>query len=138
MLDRHDAMVRREIERAGGRAIDFAGDGLFAAFESPLIAIEAAEAIIACGRDIGLAVRAGLHLGLCELRGEGLAGVAVHVGARVAALAGPNEVLVTQTLRDVLLGSELTFHELGRHALKGVPGEWTICRVAPRDAASRP
>jgi class 3 adenylate cyclase len=132
-LDRHDAMVRREIERAGGHAIDFIGDGLFAAFEDPLAAIGAAEAIVAGGRDLGLAVRAGLHLGLCQRRDDGLAGMAVHVGARVGALAGAHEVLVTQTVREAILGSDVAFEEHSRQALKGVPGEWTICRVVRRD-----
>jgi class 3 adenylate cyclase len=131
-LDRHDAMVRREIERAGGQAIDFTGDGLFAAFEDPLAAIDAAEAIVAGGRDLGLAVRAGLHIGLCQRRDDGLAGMAVHVGARVGALAGPHEVLVTQTVREAILGSDVAFEEHSRQALKGVPGEWTISRVARR------
>lgn len=128
-LDRHDALVHREIDRAGGHAIDGTGDGHFAAFENPLRALDAARAIGAAAGELGLEIRSGLHLGLCERRGPGLTGVAVHIGSRVAALAGANEVLATQTLRDALLGSDLAFEEQGRHVLKGVPGEWTLFRV---------
>jgi len=128
-LDRHDAMLRQAIERAGGRVVDGTGDGHFAAFESPLRAIDAARMIAAGAAELGLAIRSGLHLGLCERRGDGLAGVAVHIGSRVAAVAGANEVLATQTLRDALLGSEFVFEEHGRHTLKGVPGEWALFRV---------
>ena len=128
-LDRYDAMVRQEIEQAGGRTVDRTGDGHFACFESPLGAIEAAQAIASGAVELGLETHSGLHLGLCERRADGLAGMAVHVGARVAALAGPNEVIATQTLRDALLGTEIVFVENGRHTLKGVPGDWTLFRV---------
>jgi class 3 adenylate cyclase len=128
-LDRHDAVVRQVVERAGGRVVDRTGDGHFAAFENPLRAIEAARGIAAGAAELGLAIRSGLHLGLCERRGDGLAGIAVHLGSRIAALAGANELLATQTLRDALLGSEFAFEEHGRHTLKGVPGEWMLFRV---------
>jgi class 3 adenylate cyclase len=128
-LDRHDAVQRREIERAGGQVVDRAGDGQFAAFDDPLRALDAARALAIAARELGLELRSGVHLGLCERRGDGLSGIAVHVGARVAALADRNEILVTQTLRDALLGSDFAFAGRGRHTLKGVPGEWALFRL---------
>ena len=130
LLDAHDAGVRREVARARGRELGTAGDGFLAAFDGPARAIRCAEAIRAHARGLGLEVRAGLHTGECEVRGQGLAGIALHIGARVAALAGPGEVLVTSTVRDLVAGSGIAFAERGAHALAGVPGERRILAVA--------
>jgi len=125
-LDRHDAAVRRELARARGREIKTTGDGFVAAFDGPARAIRCAHAIVAAARELALDVRAGLHSGECEVRGEDLSGLAVHIGARVAALAGPGDVLVTSTVRDLVLGAGIEFDARGDHALRGVPGTWSI------------
>lgn len=131
LLDLHDSAVRRELERFGGQEVDTTGDGFFASFDGPARAIRCAHAIAASANGIGLDVRAGLHSGECELRGAGLAGLAVHIGARVAALAGPNEVLTTGTVRDLVTGSGIEFHDRGQHLLKGIQGEWQVLSVTP-------
>lgn len=131
LLDAHDSAVRRELERFGGQEVDTTGDGFFASFDGPARAIRCAHAITASANAIGLEVRAGLHSGECELRGERLAGLAVHIGARVAALAGPSEVLTTGTVRDLVTGSGIEFHDRGTHVLKGVHGEWQVLSVTP-------
>jgi len=102
------------------------GDGVLARFDGAGRALACAQVIVAEARRLGLAVRAGVHAGDCERRGDDLAGLTVHVGARVAALAGAGEVLVTATVRDLVVGSELAFEERGTHALRGVPGEWPV------------
>jgi len=127
VLDRHDALVRRQVERFRGRAVKSTGDGFLALFDGPARAVRCAAAITAAAEHLGLAVRAGVHTGECELRGDDVAGIAVHTGARVAALAQPGEVLVSSTVRDLVHGSGLTFEPRGSHVLKGVPGEWTLC-----------
>jgi class 3 adenylate cyclase len=110
--------------------VNRAGDGFLAAFDGPGRAINCAQAIATRSRDLGLEIRAGVHTGECELRSDNdLAGIAVHIGARVAALAGPSEVLVTSTVRDLVNGSRIEFTDRGRHALKGVPGEWQVLAV---------
>jgi class 3 adenylate cyclase len=129
LLDAHNALVREELERFQGQEIDTAGDGFLAAFDGPERAITAAQSIRSRTRGIGLELRAGLHSGECEMRGERLAGIAVHIGARVAALGGPGEVLVTSTVRDLVIGSGFEFDDRGRHALKGVPGKWHVLAV---------
>jgi class 3 adenylate cyclase len=129
LLDQHDATIRRELGRFRGEEVKVTGDGFLAAFDGPGRAINCAQAIATRSRDLGLDVRAGLHTGECELRGDDLAGIAVHIGARVAALAGPGEVLVTSTVRDLVAGSSIDFSDRGRHALKGVPGEWDVLAV---------
>jgi class 3 adenylate cyclase/esterase/lipase len=129
LLDAHDAMVRREIARAHGREVKTTGDGFFAAFDGPARAIGCAQAIGAQARGLGLEVRVGLHTGECEIRGDDLAGIAVHIGARVAALAAPGEILATGTVRDLVTGAGIEFAERGTQALKGVPGEWPILAV---------
>ncbi len=126
LLERHDEVTRAELERYGGRVIKSLGDGFLAAFEGPAKAIRCARAICAEVRPLGIELRAGVHTGECELRGEDLAGVAVHVGARIGALAQPSEVLVSSTVRELVLGSGIEFIERGTHALKGVPGEWRL------------
>jgi class 3 adenylate cyclase len=126
----HHEAVRRELERFRGREVDTAGDGFFATFDGPGRAIRCARAIGAAVRRLGLEVRAGVHTGECEIRGAEVSGIAVHIGARVMALAGPSEVLVSQTVKDLVAGSGITFEDQGEHALKGVPGPWRIHRVA--------
>jgi class 3 adenylate cyclase len=105
------------------------GDGFLAAFDGPGRAIKCAQAISRAAVDCGLEVRAGLHTGECELRGDDLAGIAVHIGSRVASLADPGEVLVTSTVRDLVAGSGIQFADRGRQELKGVPGEWQVLAV---------
>ena len=120
------AKVRDTLRNFNGREINTAGDGFLAAFDGPARAIRCAGAIREGARSLGLEVRCGLHTGECELVGEDLAGIAVHIGARVTALAAPGEVLVSQTVRDLVAGSGLTFAERGVHTLKGVPSEWRL------------
>jgi class 3 adenylate cyclase len=105
------------------------GDGFLAAFDGPARAIRCAQAIAADSRSLGVEVRIGLHTGECEIRGDDLAGIAVHIGARVAALSGGGDVLVTSTVRDLVAGSTIEFTDRGRHTLKGVPGEWQLLAV---------
>jgi class 3 adenylate cyclase len=130
LLDRHDEITRAELERYGGRAIKTLGDGFLAAFEGPAKAIRCARAICAEVQPLGIELRAGVHSGECERRGEDLAGVAVNIGARIGALAQPGEVLASSTVRELVLGSGLEFAERGSHVLKGVPGEWRLHAVA--------
>jgi class 3 adenylate cyclase len=129
LLDRHDAAVCRALARFRGRAIKTTGDGFFAAFDGPARAIRCAELIVEDASKLAVKVRAGLHTGECEVRGDDLAGIAIHIGARVAALAGPGEVLVTGTVRDLVAGSGIRFTDRGQHSLKGIPGEWRILAV---------
>jgi class 3 adenylate cyclase len=129
LLEEHDAAIRADLKRFRGEEIKATGDGFLAAFDGPARAIRCARAIVADGHRLGVEVRAGIHTGECELRGTDLAGVAVHIGARVAALAGPREVLVTGTVRDLVAGSGIEFTDRGRHALKGLPDDWPILAV---------
>ena len=122
--------MRRQLERFRGREIDTAGDGFLASFDGPARAIRCAEAAIEAVQGLGLDIRAGVHTGECEIAGDKLAGIAVHIGARVAGLAGPGEVLVSSTVRDLVAGSGLEFEDRGPASLKGVPGEWRLYRVA--------
>jgi class 3 adenylate cyclase len=121
----HD-VVRREVGRHRGREIDSAGDGVLAAFDGPARAVRCACAVGEAVRVLGLSVRAGVHTGECEVLGPKLAGIAVHIGARVASVAAPDEVLVSSTVRDLVAGSGLAFADRGRHTLKGVPGDWQL------------
>ncbi len=130
LLDSHHLLVRRELERWRGLEVDTAGDGFLATFDGPARAIRCACAIRDAVRGLGLEIRAGLHTGECEVHGETVAGIAVHIGARVAALAGPGEVLVSSTVRDLVAGSGIEFDERGEHELKGVPGRWRLYSVA--------
>jgi class 3 adenylate cyclase len=130
LLARHDALIRRRLGEFDGRMVDSAGDGIFATFEGPARAIRCAEAIVRSARESGLELRAGLHSGECEVHGTKLAGIAVHTGARVAGQAGPAEVLVSQTVKDLVAGSGIEFDDRGIHQLKGVPGEWRLYAVA--------
>ena len=130
LLDAHDAIVRVQLTRFRGREVNTSGDGFLAMFDGPQRAIRCAMAIREAIRSLGIEVRAGLHTGECEVRGDDIGGIAVHIGARVSALAGPNDVLVSSTLRDLVIGSGLDFEERGAHTLKGVPGEWRLFAVA--------
>jgi class 3 adenylate cyclase len=130
LLERHHAAVRRELARHRGREVDTAGDGFFAAFDSPARAIRCAVAIRSGIGDLGLDVRIGLHAGECERVGTGLRGVAVHVGARIGALASAGEILVSSTVRDLVAGSGIAFEDAGTHELKGVSEAWVLHRVA--------
>jgi class 3 adenylate cyclase len=126
LVEAHERAVRGELDRYGGREVDTAGDGFLATFDGPARAIRAACAIRDRVRGLGLELRAGLHTGECELSNGKVRGIAVHTGARVAALAGPGEVLVSSTVRDLVAGSGIAFEERGEHELKGVPGRWRV------------
>jgi class 3 adenylate cyclase len=125
-LDAHDAALRAQLQRYGGREVNTTGDGFLAAFDGTANAVRCAEAITNASRAIGVEVRAGLHTGECEQRGSDLAGLAVHIAARVAALAGANEVYVSRTVRDLVVGSDLRFVSRGEYELKGIPDHWQI------------
>jgi class 3 adenylate cyclase/pimeloyl-ACP methyl ester carboxylesterase len=129
LLDAHDAIIRSQLARFRGREVNTSGDGFLAMFDGPQRAIRCAMAIRDAVQALGIEVRAGLHTGECEVRGENIGGIAVHIGARVSALAGPNDVLVSSTLRDLVIGSGLEFEDRGTHELKGVPGEWHLFAV---------
>ena len=126
---RHNALVRRELLRFRGREIDTTGDGFLATFDGPARAIRCACAIVAGVHELGLSIRAGLHTGECEMADGKVAGIAVHTGARVAAQAGADEVLVSSTVKDLVAGSGIAFTERGAHELKGIPGEWRLFAV---------
>ncbi len=130
LLEAHHAAVRRELERFRGHELDTAGDGFFATFDGPARAIQCARATIDAVRGIGLDIRAGVHTGECEVVGEKLAGIAVHIGARVAGQARAGEVLVSSTVRDLVAGSGLEFEDRGATVMKGVPGEWRLFAVS--------
>jgi class 3 adenylate cyclase len=130
LIRRHHSVVRAQLDRFRGRELDTAGDGFFAAFDGPIRAIRCADAIGDGVRELGLEVRAGLHTGECEVVGDKLAGLAVNVGARVAAKAAGGEVLVSSTVKDLVAGSDLTFADRGKHELKGIPGEWRLYAVS--------
>jgi class 3 adenylate cyclase len=130
LLADHHARVRRELAQHRGTEVDTAGDSFFATFDGPARAIRCARSIVGAVRGLGLEVRAGLHTGECELHEKGVTGIAVHIGARVAALAHPGEVLVSSTVKDLVAGSGIAFVVRGSHELKGVPGKWRLYRVA--------
>ncbi len=129
LLDNHDTIVRHELQRFGGREVNTAGDGFVATFSSPSAALACADEIVDAVRVLGIEVRVGIHAGEVEVRGalkDDIAGMAVHIGARVAALAGAGEVLVSSTVRDIVTGSRHRFAECGESTLKGVPGHWRL------------
>jgi class 3 adenylate cyclase/pimeloyl-ACP methyl ester carboxylesterase len=126
LLERHDELAQEEVARFGGTIADFTGDGLVASFEGPARAVRCAFALRDRFRSLGLEIRAGLHTGEVERRREGMAGIGVHIAARVLALAGAGEVLVSRTVRDLVTGSGLRFVDRGTHTLKGVPDDWEI------------
>jgi pimeloyl-ACP methyl ester carboxylesterase len=129
LITQHHVLVRQQLERYRGREIDTAGDGFLASFDGPARAVRCAVAIGHAIRPIDLRIRAGLHTGECEIIGNKLGGIAVHIGARVAALAAPDEVLVSGTVKDLVAGSGLRFQDRGTHGLRGVPGEWRLFAV---------
>jgi pimeloyl-ACP methyl ester carboxylesterase len=130
LLQRHHGLVRRQLMRSRGKEVDTAGDGFFASFDGPARAIRCACAIVEAVGELGIEIRAGLHTGECELVDGKVAGIAVHTGARVASHAKPGEVLVSQTVKDLVAGSGLSFEARGTHELKGVPGEWRLFAVS--------
>jgi class 3 adenylate cyclase len=126
LLEQHHAIVRTQLTRARGREVDTAGDGFFASFDGPARAVRCAKSIAEGVRELGIDVRSGLHTGECELVDGKISGIAVHTGARVAAHAGPGEVLVSSTVKDLVAGSGLEFEDRGVHELKGIPGDWRL------------
>jgi class 3 adenylate cyclase/pimeloyl-ACP methyl ester carboxylesterase len=126
ILDRHDELVQRELDRHRGRKVNPTGDGLLATFDGPARAVRCAQAISAAVGALGIQVRAGLHTGEIELRGDDIGGIAVHIAARVTAMADAGEVVVSSTVKDLVAGSEIAFVDRGTHALKGVPDEWHL------------
>ena len=137
LLDNHDRMVRHQLGRFGGREVNTAGDGFVATFTSPSLALDCAAAIVDAVRPLGIEVRAGVHAGEVEVRGADIAGMAVHIAARVSALAGPSEVLVSSTVREIVTGSRREFTEHGEHELKGVPGHWRVYSVVREQSPVR-
>jgi class 3 adenylate cyclase/pimeloyl-ACP methyl ester carboxylesterase len=129
LLDAHDRAIREEIVRWRGNEIKTTGDGFVTTFDGPARAIRCASAIAKATERLGVAVRMGLHTGECDVRGDDLSGLAVHIAARVSALAGPSEVLVSGTVHDLVVGSGIEFQERGEHELKGVPGSWKLFAV---------
>jgi class 3 adenylate cyclase len=129
LLDRHHALIRRQLGIFRGREIDTAGDGFLAAFDGPARAVRCACAISDNVRSLGIEIRAGLHTGECEIIGQKLGGIAVHIGARVAGSAEAGEVLVSSTVKDLVAGSGLSFEDRGIRPLKGVSGEWRVFAV---------
>jgi class 3 adenylate cyclase/alpha-beta hydrolase superfamily lysophospholipase len=131
LLSSHDSIVRKELQRFDGHEVKTIGDGFLAVFDgAPTRAVRCAHAISKATEEIGVDVRAGLHTGECELMGEDVGGMAVHIGARISALATGGEVLASNTLREAVLGSPLAFEDRGTHSLKGVPGEWRVYAAA--------
>ncbi len=130
VLDRHDRLCRDCVEKFRGHLIKRTGDGVHATFDGPGRAIACAREILEGGRALGLDIRAGLHTGECEIRGDETEGVAVHLAARVAALADAGEVLVSRTVRDLVAGSDVVFTDRGSHALRGFPDEWQLYAVS--------
>ena len=128
-LARHDTVVRHELARFRGREVKTTGDGFLATFDGPARAVRCASAIVEAVRPLGLQVRAGVHTGECELIGDDVGGIAVHIGQRVSALAGPGEVLASSTVRDLVAGSGLAFESRGEHVLRGLPDQWRIFAV---------
>jgi class 3 adenylate cyclase len=126
LVERHHALVRQQLARFRGEEVDTAGDGFFARFDGPARAVHCAQAIVGAVQALGLEVRAGLHTGECELVGGKITGLAVNIGARIAALAEAGEVLASSTVKDLVAGSDLEFEDRGQATLKGVPGEWRL------------
>jgi class 3 adenylate cyclase/esterase/lipase len=129
LLDTHDRMVRDHLRRFRGKEIKATGDGFLASFDGPARAIRCAQAVIEAARELGIEVRVGLHTGECEIRGDDLGGLAVHIAARVGALAGPSEALVSSTVKDLVAGSGIEFEDRGEHELRGVPEAWRLYSV---------
>jgi class 3 adenylate cyclase len=141
VLEKYYTVVRKELAIFRGHEIDTTGDGFLATFEVPAQAIRCASAIRDVMGSLGLQIKAGVHAGECERLGNSIAGIAVHIGARVVAIAGPGEVLVSSTIRELVMGSGIGFVDHGTHSLKGVPGEWRLFLAlgtqAPMQSAPR-
>jgi class 3 adenylate cyclase len=130
-LERHNEIVRSQLEHFGGREIKQTGDGFLSAFDSPANAIRCGITICQEMPNIGLQVRVGIHSGECEILGDDLGGIAVHIGARIGAIAGPSEVLVSRTVTETVTGSDIDFEHRGAYELKGVPGQWELYAAVP-------
>jgi class 3 adenylate cyclase len=130
LLDRHDILIRRDLERHRGRLVKNTGDGILATFDGPARAIRCAQAISTGVKSLGIEIRAGLHTGEVELRGDDVTGMGVNIAARVMDTAGPGEVIVSSTVKDLVAGSGLRFEDRSTHDLRGVPGEWRLFAVA--------
>jgi class 3 adenylate cyclase len=137
LLEAHDARVRGQVATDGGRVIKSLGDGYLATFDGPARAIRCACALADDSRSLGIELRAGVHTGECEVMGDDVGGMAVHIGARVAAKARPGEVLVSSAVRDLGVGSGIEFEERGTHELKGVPGSWGLLAIETGGAGAR-
>lgn len=129
LVQRHHAVVRALLARYRGKEVDTAGDGFFASFDGPARAVRCAGAIVDAVRPLGIEIRAGLHTGECNVIDRKIGGIAVNIGARVGSLAGPSEILVSQTVKDLVAGSGLAFEDVGEHELKGLPDRWRLYRV---------
>lgn len=129
VLDRHDAIARSAIAACGGRFVKETGDGVLAVFDAPARGIECAKRLRSALSHAGIAIRAGIHTGEIELRGEDVSGIGVHIAARVAALAGAGELLVSRTVKDLVAGSEYAFASRGSHRLRGIPERWELLSV---------
>jgi class 3 adenylate cyclase len=129
VVARHDELVRRQLDRYRGRPVKTLGDGFLATFDGPARAVRCAREIAEEVQALGIEIRAGLHTGECELVGDDVAGMAINIGARVSSLAGPGEVLVSRTVKDLVYGSGIEFADRGEHTLKGVPGDWQLYAV---------
>ena len=126
LLSQHHNAVRAEVLRCEGTEVDTAGDGFFVRFESPARALECARAAREAVKRLGIEIRVGIHTGECELQGRALTGMAVHVAARIQGLAGPGDILVSSTVKDIVVGSDTRFEDRGQHSLRGTPGEWRL------------
>jgi class 3 adenylate cyclase len=129
LLDRHDAAVRRQLTRFRGTEVNTTGDGFVATFDGPARAVDCACAIRDAAQQLGVPVRSGIHTGEIELRGDDIAGMGVHIAARVAGLADPSGIWVSRTVTDLVIGSGIQFEDRGSHTLKGVPGAWALFAV---------
>jgi class 3 adenylate cyclase len=130
LLDRHDGICHSAVLECGGRVVKSTGDGLLATFDAPIRGLRCADTLRSLLAGVGIPIRAGVHTGEIELRGEDVAGIGVHIAARVAALAGAGELLASRTVKDLVAGSGYTFASRGTHSLKGVPEDWELLSVA--------
>ena len=138
-MQAHHSLIRRLLARYRGTELDTAGDGFFASFDGPARAIACARRILEAAAAQGIQLRAGLHTGECERDGEKLSGLAVHIGARIASLAQPGEILVSRTVKDLVAGSDLAFADRGDWTLRGVPDQWRLYALAsPSGSGPRP
>jgi len=126
ILERHDGLIDRTVAEHGGRVVKHIGDGALSSFDGPASAIRCAEALRDGVAELGIALRGGIHTGECEVIGDDLGGLAVHIGARVGAIAGPGEIVVSSTVKELVVGSDMQFADRGEHELKGVPGTWRL------------